>query len=71
MNQSRMWWDGEGWILQTKTNITKAQLLRMVEYTKNDQARQIEKMQPGKDMDIYIKALSELTPGNITHRIEP
>lgn len=73
MNQPRMWWAGEeqGWILQTKTNITKLQLLRMVDYTKADQARQIEKMQPGPTFDIYAKALASLTPENVTHRIEP
>jgi hypothetical protein len=68
MMKTRMWWDGQGWVLQTETNITKSRLLRMVEYTKADQARQMGTMQPGPTFDVYAKALAALTPENI--RIE-
>ncbi len=71
MMKTRMWYsETEGWILETPTNITKLQFLRMVDYTRADQARQIEKMTPGPTFDIYAKALASLTPENVTHRVE-
>jgi hypothetical protein len=67
-----MWWAGErdGWILQTATPVTQLQMLRMIEYTRKDQTRQIGTMQAGPTFDIYAKALASLTPENVTHRIE-
>jgi hypothetical protein len=58
-----MWWKGDGWIIDTETALTNAEVLRCVDFTKRTQKDRYRTLAPGTvkdECEATIKALDLL-----------
>jgi hypothetical protein len=71
MNKPRMWWGGDdnGWIIDTETALTNAEVLRSIEYTKNVQKDRLKTLFPGAVMDECKRTISALDSFKVMQNI--
>lgn len=71
MNKPRMWWAGDeqGWIVDTETALTNAEILRTIEYTRRVQEDRLHGLLPGPKRDECLRTISALANGKVMQNI--
>jgi hypothetical protein len=71
VNQPRMWWGGDdkGWIIDTETALTSAEVLRCAEFTARVQADRLRTLAPGAVKDECRRTIAALSEMKVTQNI--
>jgi hypothetical protein len=71
MNKPRMWWagDAQGWMIDTETALTQAEMLRCAQYTAKVQKDRAKTLKPGPVRDECLQTIAALGALRVTQNI--